>query len=199
MPTSSAIPAPARTRSTIRASSLRTYVIKAAACGASNSATSESSVSSVKKPCAPTVSNATSTSSRARSRAAMPSCRLAGHHRRSQWPMASLRSGSTDPGTMPTPVSSMLCRPSAADARADVNATCPDSPRMRQSQSARDTSVKVIWADASPGGSSIVQDSTAPLTSSTAASGVAVVPGPVLHRPESAANLIRPPAIPASP
>ena len=44
----------------------------------------------------------------------MPSRRLAGHQRRSQWPTASRRSGRTDPGTMSTPARSMLCGSSAA-------------------------------------------------------------------------------------
>lgn len=181
----------------MRGSSLRTWVNNAAACGASNSAASESSVSSVKKPCAPTVSSAISTSSKARSRPAMPSWRLAGHQRRSQCPMASRRSGSIDPATMSTPVSSMLVAPSIA-AAAPASATCPASPNTRQSQSVRDRSVKVIRARPSPDGSSTVQDSTAPLTSSTAASGDSGLTGPRVQRPESATNFIGPPAIPAS-
>ena len=110
----------------------------------------------------------------------MPSARLAGHHRRSQWPTASaaqrvhrsrhdVDTGELDAGR----VRVGACPEPRRPPRQKPAATCPDSPRTRQSQSARDKSVKVIWVAASPGGSSTVQDSTAPLTSSTATSGVA--------------------------
>lgn len=61
-PISSASPAPARTKSSVRGSPVATCAIKAAPCGASSPARSESNVSSPKKPCAPAVSSATSTS-----------------------------------------------------------------------------------------------------------------------------------------
>ena len=60
-------------------------------------------VSSVKKSSVAAVSNTTSASSNAASSITIPSRRLAGHHRRSQWPIASRRSESIDPGSTSTP------------------------------------------------------------------------------------------------
>jgi len=60
--------------------------------------------------------------------------------------------------------------PLAADLTGVVAVFCAGAGDVGVAMSARAKSVKVIWAEAPPGGSSIVQDSTAPLTSSTAAS-----------------------------
>ena len=76
-----------------------------------------------RSPVRPHVSSAISASSTAPSRAAMPSRWLAGHQRRIQCPSASRRSWSTDPGSTPTPFTSIVCassggRPSTAAATA---------------------------------------------------------------------------------